>query len=162
MKILFIQTGGTIDKDYSKVFQAYNFDINDPAVERILDKVNPSFEFEIMSLLKKDSMDMNDEDRELIRKTCQNSDSSKIIITHGTDTMVETARVLSDIKNKVIILTGSARPERFSNSDATFNIGVAVGALNVVDEGVFVAMNGVLRSFDTVIKNPETGQFVQN
>jgi L-asparaginase len=76
--------------------------------------------------------------------------------------MVETARVLSDIKNKVIILTGSARPERFSNSDATFNIGVAVGALNVVDEGVFVAMNGVLRSFDTVIKNPETGQFVQN
>jgi L-asparaginase len=162
MKILFIQTGGTIDKDYSKVFQAYNFDINDPAVERILDKVNPSFEFEIMSLLKKDSMDMNEEDRELIRKTCQNSDSSKIIITHGTDTMVETAKVLSSIKNKAIILTGSARPERFSNSDATFNIGVAVGALNVVDEGVFVAMNGVLRSFDTVIKNPKTGQFVQS
>lgn len=131
MKILFIQTGGTIDKDYPKLTKGYAFEITTPAVERIMENVNPSFEFEIVPLIQKDSTELTESDREIIHELCENTKTSKIIITHGTDTMIETALKLADIENKTIILTGAMRPERFTNSDADFNIGVAVGAINV-------------------------------
>ncbi|MDO9575611.1 MAG: asparaginase domain-containing protein, partial [bacterium] len=92
MKITFIQTGGTIDKDYPKLAKGYGFEIGEPAVKRILEKVNPNFGFEIISILKKDSLDITDEDREKIYEVCVKADSDKIIITHGTDTMIETAK----------------------------------------------------------------------
>jgi len=161
MKITFIQTGGTIDKDYPKLVKGYAFEIGEPAVKRILEKINPNFEYEIVSVLKKDSLDITDEDREKIYETCQKADSDKIIITHGTDTMIETAKKLSEIRNKVIILTGAMKPERFKGSDADFNLGTAVGAINVLENGVYIAMNGRVYPWDKVKRNSETGQFVE-
>lgn len=159
MKILFIQTGGTIDKDYSQAGKTYDFEISEPAIERILLCIAVGFEYEIFSLLKKDSMDLTNEDRQEIHKVCEETPYDKIIITHGTDTMPETARTLADIKGKTIVLTGAARPERFSNSDAAFNIGTAIGAINMIKDGVFIAMNGRIFPYDNVQKNQKTGQF---
>jgi L-asparaginase len=162
MKILFIQTGGTIDKDYPKSVKAYAFEIEEAAVSRIMENVAPNFEFEVLSLLKKDSLDLTDDDRVLIKETCQNTSYTHIIITHGSDTMPETGRAIGNIKGKTIVLVGAYRPERFSNSDAHFNIGVAVGALNILENGTFIAMNGNIMSPDNCRKNPETGQFEAN
>ena len=162
MEILFIQTGGTIDKDYPKTTKGWAFEINEPAVGRILDKINPSFSFKILSLLKKDSMEIDQKDRSLLADECEKSIEKKIIITHGTDTIIETAKFLSKIKNKIIILTGSMRPERFSNSDANINIGVAIGGVQSLKNGVYIALNGLIMPFDKVKRNMETGQFMLN
>jgi len=161
MKILFIQTGGTIDKDYPKLTKGYAFEITMPATQRILEDINPFFDFEILELLQKDSLDITDEDREKIRGACLGATADKIIITHGTDTMIETATNLADIKNKAIILTGAMRPERFSNSDADFNVGVVIGAINMVKEGIYIAMNGRVYQYDKVKRDLTTGQFVE-
>lgn len=159
MKILFIQTGGTIDKDYPKSVRGYAFEIDKAGVERVLKNVAPNFEFEILPLLKKDSLDITEADRALIKATCQHTSYNNIIITHGSDTMPETARAIGNIEGKAIILVGAYRPERFSNTDAHFNIGVAVGALNILENGTFIAMNGTVMSPDNCRKNPETGRF---
>lgn len=161
MKITFIQTGGTIDKDYPKLAKGYGFEIGEPAVKRILEKVNPSFRFEIISVLKKDSLDITEEDKEKIYEVCVKADNDKIIITHGTDTMIETAKKLSAIKNKVIILTGAIKPERFSDSDASFNIGTAIGAVNILENGAYIAMNGRIYSWDRCKRDLKTGQFIE-
>jgi L-asparaginase len=161
MKILFIQTGGTIDKDYPKLTKGYAFEITVPATKRILEDINPFFDFEILPLLQKDSLDLTNEDRDKIREACLRTDADKIIITHGTDTMIETTQKLANIKDKVIILTGAMRPERFSNSDADFNVGVAIGAVNMVKEGVYIAINGRVYPYDKVKRDLTTGQFVE-
>lgn len=160
MRIVFIQTGGTIDKDYPRKDRGYAFEIGEPAVERIMQKVHPSFDYKVVSILKKDSLDITDNDREEIHKACLKADSKRILITHGTDTMIETAKKLSTIKNKVIILTGAIKPERFSDSDASFNVGTAIGALNVLDKGVYIAMNGRIYPWNEVERTKENGQFV--
>lgn len=159
MKILFIQAGGTIDKDYPKMNQGYAFEIDEPAAERVLANAEPGFDFEVVSLLKKDSLDMTEEDRQLLKSHCEQTEYTKIIITHGSDTMPETARFIGEIPGKAIVLTGAYRPERFSNSDAAFNIGVAVGAVNMIAQGTFVAMNGRVMEPENCVKNPETGRF---
>ena len=161
MKILFLGTGGTIDKDYDRKSKTYNFEIANPAVKRILDLIHPNFEFSIKSILKKDSLDLTNEDRLKILEEVKRSKETKIIITHGTDSMIETAKVLSKIKDKAIIIVGSAMPERFNDSDAPINIGVAIGAINNIDSGIFIAMNGRIYDFDKVQKLQETGQFVE-
>ena len=161
MKIVFVQTGGTIDKDYPRTKKGYAFEIAEPAVERILEKVSPNFDFEIIPILKKDSLEIAEEDRKKICEACQKADSDKIVITHGTDTIIETARRLSDIKTKVVVLTGAVRPEKFSDSDASFNVGTAVGAINVLKNGVYIAMNGRIYPWHDVRRNPETGQFIE-
>jgi L-asparaginase len=161
MKVLFVQTGGTIDKDYPKTTRGYAFEISEPAVGRILEKLNPDFEYEIVSVLKKDSLDITESDRIKILKACQKTDAPKIIITHGTDTMLETAKKLSVLKGKTIIITGSMRPERFSNSDAPINVGLAIGAVNVLDNGIYIAMHGKIISWDKCKRNPKTGQFTE-
>ncbi len=162
MKIVFIQTGGTIDKDYPQTQKGYAFEIEEPAVERILEKVHVNFDFKVISLLKKDSLDITEQDLERIHETCQKADADKIVITHGTDTILETAVKLSDIKNKAIILTGAMRPERFVDSDAPFNVGTAIGAINVINEGVYVAMNGRIYAWNNVTRDERTGRFVEN
>lgn len=159
MKILFIQTGGTIDKDYPKTNAGYAFEIDEPAVSRVLEKSFPGFEFEVISLFKKDSMDISQEDRLALKALLSSTGYSKIIVTHGSDTMVETAQMIGDIKEKTIAFTGSYRPQRFAESDADFNIGVAVGAINVLGEGTFIAMNGKIMQPETCYKHPETGLF---
>lgn len=161
MKILFIQTGGTIDKDYPRLQRGYAFEIAEPAVQRILEKANLAFEYEIQPLLKKDSMDIDDTDRQKIYETCERSSFDKIIITHGTDAMIETAKILASIQHKTIILTGALRPQRFSNTDADFNLGLAIGAINVLTEGVYIAMNGQIFPHDRVQRDEKTGQFVE-
>jgi L-asparaginase len=161
MKIAFIQTGGTIDKDYPKTTKGYAFEIAEPAVKRILEKLNPAFKYEIISVLKKDSLDITQKDRQKIREACKKTTSNKIIITHGTDTMLETAKVLSEIKNKTIIITGAMRPERFSNSDAPINIGMAIGAVNVLESGILIAMHGRIFSWDKCKRDMKTGQFIE-
>lgn len=160
MKILFVQTGGTIDKEYEQGVEAYNFVITSPSVERILDLVKPSFEYRIVTAAKKDSMDLTDEDRRNIVMVCEQAPENAIIITHGTDTMAITAKELSRVQSKVIILTGALRPERFYNSDAMFNIGTAVGGVQTLESGVYIAMSGQLFAWDEYMKHPETGQFL--
>lgn len=159
MKILIIQTGGTIDKDYPQKNKGYAFEIDEPAATRILENAEPGFQYEINSLLKKDSLDITDKDRAIIKALCEQADLAKIIITHGSDTLVETARFIGDIPGKTIILMGAYRPERFTNSDAAFNLGVAVGALNILEEGTFVAMNGKVMDPARCKKNSKTGKF---
>ena len=161
MHITFIQTGGTIDKDYLRRVKAYEFEIRDAAVKRILEAPRPNFTFKIISILKKDSLDITQSDRINILRACRTSSSKRIVITHGTDTLVETAKVLSVIRNKTIILTGSSKPERFTNSDAMFNVGHAVGAAQLLPPGVYVAMNGRVYPWDKVRKHQKTGIFIE-
>jgi len=161
MKVLFIGAGGSIDKDYPRKAQTYSFEIGEPTVKEILESVRLSFDYEIVSVLKKDSLDMAEADRKKIYDACNEADADKIIITHGTDTMVKTAEVLDSIKGKLIILTGSAVPSKFRNTDAPFNIGVAVGALDLLKNGVYIAMNGHIFEWDKVRKL-ESGLFVSN
>lgn len=160
MKLTFLQTGGTIDKDYPKVAKGWAFEIAEPAVLRILEKLTLPYETEIISLFKKDSQEITNEDRQTIFDYCQQVDNDKIIITHGTDTMIETGVFLNKINDKLIILTGAMRPERFANSDADLNIGVAMGAANVLENGVFVVMNGLVIPIEKAGRDLATGQFL--
>ena len=162
MRLLFIQTGGTIDKDYPKKTDGWAFEIKDPAVKRILKKINPSFKYDIITATQKDSLEINEIDRKLIFEMCDTAKESKIIITHGTDSIIQTAKFLSKIKNKTIILTGSMRPERFTNSDASVNIGLAIGGVQSLPYGVYIALNGLLIPQDKISRNMETGQYEKN
>jgi len=156
MKITFIQTGGTIDKDYPRILKSYAFEISDPAVSRILPSVTPNFDYEIKSFIKKDSNDITEKDRQGLSRLCQKIKNKYIVITHGTDTMIETAKYLSkEVKEKVIVLTGSIKPERFSDTDAGFNIGTAVGALPYIQTGVYVAMSGRVYPYNKCYKSKD-------
>ncbi len=151
MKITFVQKGGgTIDKDYpqGENHHGYEFKIADPVVGDILKKVKVSFDYEIMEVLRKDSLDLTDYDRKKLYKAIENIKNDKIIITHGTDTIYQTAKILSDLTGKVIILTGAMLPEKFSDSDAMFNVGVAVGAVNLLSNGVYIALDGQAVPYD--------------
>ena len=161
MKIKIFTTGGTIDKIYAEVKGTVNFAFGTPAITAVgEEKVRLNFDYNIEPLFSKDSINMVDEDRQLIKKACQGSVCDKILITHGTDTMIETARVLSEIKDKAIVLTGASQPYKFQESDAEFNIGIAIGALNVLDKGVFIALNGRVYEWDKC-KKLEDGRFVE-
>ena len=162
MKILFLQTGGTIDKDYQggDDHHGYTFTIGPPAFERILSRAKTGFDYEAKLIIQKDSLDIDDEDRKRILQTCAESPIKNIIITHGTDTMLETAQVLSSLKNKIIILTGSLSPELFKNTDADFNVGSAVGAIPFLTDGVYLAMSGVVTDWQKMTFDKESGRFV--
>lgn len=153
MKITFIQTGGTIDKDYPQGLSdhGYAFKIQEPAVLETLERIKPMYEIEMIRLMQKDSLDMNDSDRQEVFDTVNSNKNDKIIITHGTDTIGLTAEVLSVVKNKTIILTGAMMPEKFRESDADFNIGMAVGAVQKLPAGVYVALHGELKTWEEFI-----------
>jgi L-asparaginase len=161
MEITFITTGGSIDKDYPKATGAYAFELGVPAVERILKKLNPNFKYEIISVIQKDSLDISDDDRELILIACKNTSSEKIIITHGTDTILETARKVSETQNKTIVITGATKPERFKESDAEFNLGCAVGAVATLETGVYIVMNGRVYPWDKCRRDEVSGEFIE-
>ncbi len=158
-KIVFIQTGGTIDKDYPHTTKGWAFEFGEPATNRILEKLNPSFEYEVITAFQKDSLEINDEDRSKLVALIHELSCSKIIITHGTDTMKETAEALSVIQDKLIVITGAMRPERFTNSDAAVNVGMAIGAASLLDKGIYIAMHGVLAKHDMIKRNMETGKY---
>ena len=160
MKILFIQTGGTIDKDYPHTTRGWAFEFGEPAVDRILQKLNPSFDFEVLTVCQKDSLEITDSDREDIRLAVQANQADAYIITHGTDTMIETAQYLSKADlSKRIVLTGAMLPERFSNSEAAINVGAAIGAVSLIESGIYISMHGIVKPFDIVKRNMETGKY---
>jgi L-asparaginase len=162
VKITVICTGGTIDKDYSCELGGYNFEVGEPAVKRVLDRLrNVNFRYEVHSVVRKDSLDMTPEDRQAIARACRECADDRILVTHGTDTMLETAAVLSTIKDKTIVMTGAMRPEKFIDSDAEFNFGLAVGALNVLPPGVYVAMSGRVYPWNRCRKDRRTEMFVE-
>jgi L-asparaginase len=157
MHVQIFSCGGTIDKVY---FDAKSeFEVGEPQILEIFRRANVSFDYSIESLMRKDSLDMNDEDRALIRSRIAASEYQRFLITHGTDTMPETALVLSGLSKKTIVLTGSMTPARFEASDAEFNIGCAVGALQSRSPGVYIAMNGRVFPAGHVRKNREAGRF---
>ncbi|KAI4454077.1 glutamate dehydrogenase [Holotrichia oblita] len=153
-------TGGTIDKAYPKKLNSYAFEIAEPAFLNILERVDLNFDVDAIGLLKMDSTDMKDEHRELIKRKCQKIACDKIIITHGTDAMVKTAETLSIIEGKTIVMVGSIRPECVHGSDADFNLGVAVGAVNVLPAGVYIAMSGRVYKWNECVK-AENCKFVE-
>jgi L-asparaginase len=140
LKIKFFTTGGTIDKVYFDRKSIYQ--IGESRVDEIMREANASCEYEVESILRKDSLDLSDEDRRLILDRVSSDPHEYIIITHGTDTMDLTARTLDGIRNKVIVLTGAMQPAKFISSDAEFNIGFAVAAVQTLPYGVYLAMNG--------------------
>ena len=157
MKLVIFTTGGTIDKVY---FDARSeFEVGEPQIGHILREAMVSFDFEVRSLMQKDSLDMTDADRALIRAAVEHCEASHILITHGTDTMAETAAALRGIAGKSIVLTGALSPARFRSTDAVFNIGMAVAAVQVVPEGVYVSMNGRVVAAGHVRKNRERNRF---
>ncbi len=156
-KLLIVTTGGTIDKIYFD--EKSDYQIGEPQISQILNAMNVAFEFEVSSVLRKDSLNMNERDRNLIRDVVAASDTRHVLITHGTDTMVETASVLQNLTDKTIVLTGSLNPARFRDSDAIFNIGCAVGAVQSLPPGVYITMNGKVWDPARVRKNRRENRF---
>jgi len=152
--IHFIQAGGTIDKDYltDDNNRAYNFVIGEPAYASITDRAEISYPVSFTSACQKDSSDMDDHDRDTIKRIATEVAEDKIIITHGTDTLQVTAKHLADIPGKVIVLTGALKPERLRDSDADFNLGMAVGAAQCLPVGVFIALCGEVKRWDEYIQ----------
>jgi L-asparaginase len=153
MKIKFITTGGTIDKVYFDAKSEY--EVGPPQVLEVLKDGNVTCEFEVESVLAKDSLEMTDADREVIRRKIEADPNPRIVVTHGTDTMIQTALVLDGIPGKTIVLTGSMQPARFRNTDAVFNIGTAIGAVQSLPPGVYIAMNGQVLDPRRLRKNRE-------
>lgn len=144
MRLHIITTGGTIDKVYFDAQSEY--EVGSPQVLEILREANVTVEHTLESVLRKDSLELTDADRQLIRRRVEAAPCDRVLITHGTDTMVETALALSSVTGKTVVLTGSLQPARFRNTDAVFNVGVAVGAVQCLPPGTYLAMNG--RVFD--------------
>jgi L-asparaginase len=155
--IHFLTTGGTIDKVYFDATSEY--EVGPPQVAAVLQEGNATFEHTIEPVLAKDSLDLTDADRALIRQHVESCPGPRIIITHGTDTMVETARALAGIPGKIIVLTGAMQPAGFKTSDAEFNLGVAIGAVQALPPGVYLAMNGQVFDPAQVRKNRERKRF---
>ena len=151
-------TGGTFDKDYDEKNGKLYF--KDTHMSEILNLGRSKVEVKIETLMMIDSLDMKDTDRRLIVDSCERTNEKNIIITHGTDTMTETANKLGE-KNlqKTIVLTGAMIPYKFGTSDGLFNIASALAYVQTLSNGVYVAMNGRVFSYDNVIKNKETGVF---
>ncbi len=156
-KLLIITTGGTIDKIYFDDMSDYQ--IGEPLIGQILDHLQVGFDFEVRALMRKDSLHITDEDRLLIRDEIASSAERHVLITHGTDSMVKTALVLSGIPGKTMVLTGALNPARFRDSDAIFNIGCAIGAVQCQPPGAWIAMSGKVWDPHQVRKNRGKNRF---
>lgn len=155
--IALFTTGGTIDKVYFDAKGGY--EVGAPMVRQILEHARVTEPPSVIELLRKDSLAMDDADREMIRAAVSACPAARIVITHGTDTMVETAHVLGGIAGKTIVLTGALQPARFADSDASFNLGLALGAVQALPAGVWLAANGRIFAADRVRKNRELNRF---
>lgn len=156
-QLLIITTGGTIDKIYFD--DKSDYQVGEPQISQILHAMHVAFDVEVSALMRKDSLHINDNDRKLIRAAVAASNASHVLITHGTDTMVETAAELTGLADRTIVLTGALNPARFRDSDAIFNIGCAVGAVQCLPPGVYIAMNGKVWDPAHVRKNPRENRF---
>jgi L-asparaginase len=152
-----ITTGGTIDKVY---FDAKSeFQVGRPMIEELLKEAHVTADVTIEPVLAKDSLELTDDDRRLIRERVLASPAERILITHGTDTMAETGRALKNVAGKTIVLTGSMQPARFRNTDAVFNVGFALGVLQSLPPGVYLAINGQVFDPERVRKNRAQHRF---
>jgi L-asparaginase len=155
--LLIITTGGTIDKIYFDDMSDYQ--IGEAQIADTLRAMKVGFSFEVLALMRKDSLHVNDDDRRLIRESILATEATHILITHGTDTMPDTALALAGIPGKTVVLTGALQPARFRDSDAIFNIGCAIGAVQCLPEGVWIAMNGKAWKPGEVRKNRTENRF---
>ena len=157
MQLEIFTTGGTIDKVY---FDAKSkFEVGEPQILEVLREANLSIDYLVTPLMRKDSLELTDEDREQVRKAVETSPATQIVITHGTDTMTDTARALTEITGKTIVLTGAMQPARFRFTDAVFNIASAMMAAQTLAEGVYITMNGQIFDPATTRKNVEMNRF---
>jgi L-asparaginase len=152
-----VTTGGTIDKIYFD--DKSDFQVGEPQIGRILEELGVAFRYTVIPIIRKDSLHITDADRELVRATIAAQPSPHVLVTHGTDSMVQTARVLADLPGRTIVLTGALNPARFRGSDAEFNIGTAVGAVQCLPPGVYIAMNGRIWDPAKVRKNVAANRF---
>jgi L-asparaginase len=151
-------TGGTIDKVYFDALSEYQ--IGPTAITDMLRENNVFVPHRVTQLMRKDSLDLTDTDRAIIHDAVAASDAAHILVTHGTDTMVQTGRVLSDIIGKTIVLTGAMQPASLRQSDAAFNVGFALAAVQSLAHGVYVAMNGQIFDPAKTQKDRGAGRFV--
>ena len=158
MSVRIFITGGTFDKEYNELTGQLYF--KDTHLPEVLERGRCLVPVDIRTLMMIDSLEMSDIDRELIAKHCIEAEENQIIITHGTDTMAETARILSEkIMNKTVVITGAMVPYKFGSSDGLFNLGSAMAFVQTLKPGVYVAMNGRCFHANNVRKNKQTGEF---
>jgi len=161
VRICVLTTGGTIDKVYFD--RKSTFEVGDPQIGEVLSRAHVTFDYAVRTLFKKDSLDLADADRLAIRDAIAGDAEHRLfVVTHGTDTMVETARCLEGLPDRVIVLTGSAEPARFQQSSAIFNIGCAVAAVQTLPPGVYITMNGRIFDPRRVRKNRELNRFEES
>ena len=156
-ELLIVTTGGTIDKVYFD--DKSDYQVGEPQIGRILKELGVAFRFSVIPILRKDSLHINADDREVLRAAIAAQPTRHVLVTHGTDTMVDTAKVLASIADKTIVLTGALNPASFRGSDAEFNIGTAVGAVQSLPAGVYIAMNGRVWDPGKVRKNVAANRF---
>ena len=161
MHVQIFTTGGTIDKVYFDAKSEY--EIGDPQIAEILRTAGVSFSYDCETLMQKDSLDLTDADRALIADRVLTAEAGRIILTHGTDSMVHTAKAVTEAlgsnPTKTVVLVGSLAPARFRTTDAEFNIGFAAAAVQTLAPGVYIAMNGGVFRPDEVRKNRELNRF---
>ncbi len=150
-KIVILTTGGTLDKVYFDAKSEY--EVGPPNISVVLGEMKLAVDYTVTSLFKKDSLEISDSDREILLRAVVQTPEKRILITHGTDTMVDTALHLAQVEGKTIVLTGAMEPALFKTSDAVFNIGCAIAAVQILPPGVYIGMNGALFSHDNVRKN---------
>lgn len=158
MHIHILTTGGTIDKVYFDAMSS--FQVGEPQIGEVLKHAHVAFDYTVTPVLRKDSLEFVDSDRELLRQSIESSPHRHFLVTHGTDTMTVTGQYLQDLSGKTVVLTGSLTPARFKESDALFNIGFALAAVQLLPAGVYLAMNGQVYPPDTVRKDRERNRFV--
>lgn len=152
-------TGGTIDKVYFDALSEYH--IGPTPLPDILAENNVHVPHRVTQLMRKDSLELTDADRALIHDAVAASDADKILVTHGTDTMVQTGLVLADIAGKTIVITGAMQPATLRNSDAEFNVGFALAATQTLPPGVYIAMNGEVFAPAKVHKDRSAHRFIR-
>ena len=158
MPIKIFVTGGTFDKEYNELNGTLAF--KNTHMKELLKLGRAKIDVDITTLMMMDSLDMTDKERETILQNCLSTSHKKIIVTHGTDTMTETAKVLAqNIKDKTIVLTGAMIPYAFGSSDGLFNLGSALAFVQTLPVGIYIAMNGRCFNWDNVRKNREAGEF---
>ena len=158
MNIKIFVTGGTFDKEYNELKGTLFF--KESHLPEMLKLARSKLKIDISTLMMIDSLDMTDADRKIILEKCKKTKEDKILITHGTDTMIETAKVLaSSMKNKTIVLTGAMIPYKFGSSDGLFNLGSSLAFVQTLPQGVYISMNGKCFRWDNLKKNKQTGMF---
>ena len=159
MSLRIFVTGGTFDKEYDEI--TGNLFFKKTHLREMLDLGRAKIDINISTLMMKDSLEMDKNDRSIVVDNCSKSIESNVIITHGTDTMIDTATSVANAKlNKTIVLTGAMIPYKFGSSDGLFNLGAAIGFVQSLPNGVYIAMNGKYFHYDKVKKNKEIGEFV--